>query len=162
MPFAQSSELPPPSARSPSRPERARRAGAARDRGRVWIDVEVVKGVDRGARAADERPHPIDVPRGDEPVVGHEQNPPETDFPDHLAEAVEHAGAEDDARAREEVEAAHGHDGRGDGKGNDTRKENPYCAAACAVVVVEAPSASAKSWLRLVMNSAPLAGTGVV
>ena len=107
MPFAQSSELPPPTATIESTRQRRRDGPPGLDHARVGIGVEVVERERPHALRVQERRGALHLPGRDDPAIGDEQRARERQLARQLAEPRKRAIAEHDARAQLKVERAH-------------------------------------------------------
>jgi len=90
MPFAQSSELPPPSATIESTQRRRERATGL-DHRSVGVFAEIVKGEDFDAGCDEQLPRLVDVAARDHPLIGDEQRAIESEIARQFAKSFERA-----------------------------------------------------------------------
>ena len=76
----------------------------ALDHGRIRVDIEVMEGDRVQAGRAQQPQRPLDVARRDQSRVRDQQRPGETQLTGDMAEPLDGAGAEDEPRAKLEVE----------------------------------------------------------
>ena len=107
MPFAQSSELPPPTATIESTRQDAATARPGVDHARIGIGVEVVKRERLHALRVQQRRGALHLSGRDDPAIGDQQRARERQLARELAEPRKRAIAEHDARAQLKVERAH-------------------------------------------------------